>query len=109
LICLRRLVGCLAFYLIVIVCTYVAIELTHFVLAAPFEPPFSRRHFYTGFPAQLPALIISTFATQKIIDYSLNLIERYERYGSSLFTVGSHVLTPVVGGRVCPPTDRPWP
>jgi hypothetical protein len=27
--------------------------------------------------------------------------------GSSLFTVGRNILTPVAAGRVCPPTDRP--
>jgi predicted ATP-dependent endonuclease of OLD family len=37
------------------------------------------------------------------------MIKEIDKTGSSPFRVGRNILTPVVGGRVCPPTDRPWP
>jgi hypothetical protein len=70
----RRLGASLVIVCVGIATGYLLIEHDRWVQGLPFQWPFSPSHFRTGFPTQLPSVMISLSITRWILAWSVNNI-----------------------------------
>jgi hypothetical protein len=67
LLSLKRIAGSLAFYTISIIACYIFIEWSRFTSGKGLELPFVGPNWDTGFPYQLPSIILSVYTTQALL------------------------------------------
>lgn len=85
LFCWRRFFSSIIIYLVGLVLCYISIEYEHYLNGAPFELPFTPYHFGTGFPGQLPSIMVSTYTTQTIVRLSLEFGKRHAMVNVLMF------------------------